>query len=289
MLGYWKSVWRRYSLRMTVPARPSPRVPDAERLNVRGWCRFPIDSVLAHWIDASRKAIDDSIRAPENAHWLRYGGTWFAGVNVLPNDGAGCVPGGPPLAGDAVAFIRTVLGHTDLVWDRAQVSVCHPGYPQPMAGESDAIFAFRRDFDAAHIDGLLKDGPARRRYLREHHAFILGIPISRHDEGAAPFTIWEGSHHIIGDWLRLRLKERTPQAWGAVDLTDEYQAVRRDVFARCRRIAIHARPGEAYLVHRHALHGMARWDDGATAEPGGRIIVYFRPPQMDLRSWLQDP
>lgn len=289
MHGYWKSAGRRYSRRMQYPARLSDRPLEMTRLNELGWCLFGADRALSRWIEVSRKTIEESIHAPENAHWLRYGETWFAGVNVLPNDADGAVPGGPPVSGRAVNFIRDQLGHHDLAWDRAQVSVCHPGYPQPMVGESDAVFAFRRDRDAAHIDGLLKDGQDRRRHLREHHAFILGIPISQHDKGAAPFTIWEGSHHRIGRWLRNRLEGLPPASWGDVDLTEDYQAVRREIFQSCPRVAIVARPGEAYLVHRHALHGMARWDDEATAEPGGRIIVYFRPHQTDLRAWLAAP
>ena len=154
---------------------------DAEReaqYHELGWCAFPHDAVLAQWLDATLPAARAAIAAAENRQWLRYQETWFAGVNVLPNDTTGAVPGGPPLAGAAVDFIRDRLGVRDYAWDRAQVSVCYPGYPQPMPGESDAVFRFRRDRDAAHVDGLLKEGPERRRFLREHHAFILGIPMA---------------------------------------------------------------------------------------------------------------
>ena len=48
-------------------------------------------------------------------------------------------------------------------------------------------------------------------------------------------------------------------------------------FESCERVVVHAEPGEAYIVHRLALHGVAPWVDGAEAGPDGRMIVYFRP------------
>lgn len=251
-----------------------------------GWCRFSADPELSAWLRATGPAIRQSIAAPENQIWLRYGGTWFAGVNVLPNDATGAVPGGTPLTGDVVRFAESDLGWGGIPWDAAQVSVCYPGYPQPMAGESDATFRFRRDRDAAHLDGLLKDGPDRRRFLREHHAFIFGLPVTEFDPGAAPFTIWEGSHKIVANWLRETYGGMPIADWAQIDVTEAYQTVRRTVFDTCRRVPVHARPGEAYLVHRHAIHGMARWAEGAEAAPEGRVIVYFRPPTQDLVRWL---
>jgi hypothetical protein len=49
--------------------------------------------------------------------WLCSGGTWFAGVNVLPNDAFGAVSNGPPLGGSD-QFHSPWLGPTDLTWDR---------------------------------------------------------------------------------------------------------------------------------------------------------------------------
>ena len=77
-----------------------------------GWCAFPHDPVLADWLTATLPAARAAIAAPENQQWLRYQGTWFAGVNALPNDATGAVRGGPPLAGRAVDFIGNVLGIT---------------------------------------------------------------------------------------------------------------------------------------------------------------------------------
>ena len=77
-----------------------------------------------------------------------------------------------------------------------------------------------------------------------------------------------------------------PQEWGEVDVTEAYHAARRRIFAECPRVEIAAKPGEAYLVHRLALHGMARWGEGATAGADGRMIVYFRPILFGPRGWL---
>jgi len=38
-----------------------------------------------------------------------------------------------------------------------------------------------------------------------------------------------------------------------------------------------AAPGQAYLLHRLALHGVAPWADGAEASADGRMVAYFRP------------
>jgi hypothetical protein len=40
------------------------------------------------------------------------------------------------------------------------------------------------------------------------------------------------------------------------------------------------------LVHRHAIHGVAPWAEGAKAAPEGRAIVYFRPEVARKKDWL---
>ena len=268
----------------------APQVDDTARrlaqFRTKGWCRFPHDPVLARWLEATLPAARAAITAPENQEWLRYQGTWFAGVNALPNDASGAVDDGPQLAGQAVEFIAQELGFDGIAWDKAQISVCYPGYPQPMVGESDAVFRFRRDRDAAHVDGLLKEGPSRRRFLREHHAFILGIPMAEYSVGAAPLTVWEGSQHLVGNAFRAFFGDAPPEQWGELDITDAYQKIRREAFDTCKRVKLHAKPGECYLVHRHAVHGVAPWEDGATAGKDGRAILYFRPEMNEKADWL---
>jgi hypothetical protein len=49
------------------------------------------------------------------------------------------------------------------------------------------------------------------------------------------------------------------------------------------------RPGEATLLHRLTLHGVAPWEPSATAPPEGRIIAYFRPLMSSVKDWLMQP
>ncbi|MDJ0686013.1 MAG: hypothetical protein QNJ84_15060 [Alphaproteobacteria bacterium] len=252
----------------------------------KGWVRFDKDPVLENWLAHAIPAAYAAIIDPENAHWLRYGGTWFAGVNALPNDSTGALAGGPPLHGNAVDFIRESLGFGDLAWDRAQISVCYPGYPRPAPDESEALFRYRRDKDAAHVDGLHRAGAERRRFLREHHAFILGLPISAYSKSAAPFTVWEGSHRLVGDALRAFYADAPPECWSEIDVTETYHSARRRSFETCPRAELHASPGQAILAHRHILHGMGRWQEEATADETGRAILYFRPEMGSWEDWL---
>ena len=76
------------------------------------------------------------------------------------------------------------------------------------------------------------------------------------------------------------------EEWNRVDVTDIYQAARREVFETCERVTVHAQPGEAYLVHRLSLHGVAPW---AGPEVGDRRIAYFRPAVETVQAWLELP
>jgi hypothetical protein len=265
----------------------------ARQFFARGWCRFAHDPVLAEWARAARPVAEATRHDPElRARWLRCGGTWFAGVHALPNDASGAVPdaGVPPLAGQAVDFVAQVLRLGGIALDRAQVSICFPGYPQPWEGESEAAFRFRRDRDAAHVDGLKRYEPGRRRRPGETHAFILGIPLTETPEDAAPFTVYEGSHELMRRAFRARLAGIAPSGWAEEDVTDAYVAARREAFAACPRVRLHARPGEAYIVHRLALHGVAPW--GAAGGTAPRVIAYFRP-EADFPEtpdwWIERP
>ncbi|MGQ0610767.1 MAG: hypothetical protein ACT4N9_06655 [Paracoccaceae bacterium] len=163
------------------------------------------------------------------------------------------------------------------------------GYPRPSAEETPAAHAFRRDRDAAHLDGLLPMGPQRRRMLREPHGWILGLPLTACGPGAAPLVVWEGSQDLMGAALRAALLPHPPATWAEVDLTGPYAEARRAVFATCRRVVVAAAPGEAILLHRMALHGVAPWAEGAVAPPEGRIIAYFRPLLPSVADWARLP
>ena len=267
-----------------MPKAPDPRA----HLRALGWVRLPADARSRAWSEAALPVARQVVNDPANAHWLRCEGTWFAGVNILPNDAEGRVAGGPPLQGPAVDLIGA-LGLGDLALDRAQVSVVHPGYPRPREGESAAAFRYRRDRDAAHVDGLLAVGPDKRRMAAETHGYILGLPLTETGPGASPLAVWEGSHRIMAAAFRAALSGIPPGDWGGTDLTEVYHSARRRAFETCRRVLVHAPPGEACLVHRLALHGVSPWLAGASAPPEGRMIAYFRPA-VGAERWLaEDP
>ena len=126
--------------------------------------------------------------------------------------------------------------------------------------------------------------------LKERHAYILGLPLTDCSADASPLVVWEGSHHIMRDAFTRALQDIPEAAWAMVDLTDVYQATRRTVFETCKRVEVPAKPGEAYLVHRHAVHGVAPWSAPATAPPEGRMIVYFRPElPAGTDDWIHAP
>ena len=258
------------------------------QFDARGFVLFDCDAVTAAWAQHAAGQAGRILADPAHDHWYRHRRSWFVGVDALENDGEGRLPGGPPLAGAAISFVREELGF-DGPWHEGQVSVCFPGYPQKDEHESAAAHSFRKTRDAAHVDGLHGEGPDKRRHLREFHHFILGLPLTVTGEGAAPFVVWEGSHHIMREMFAAALAAIPPSQWSDADLTETYQAARRRAFETCPRVVLHAGPGEAYLVHRHALHGVAPWQEGAAAPPAGRAIAYFRPEMPDRQHWLHQP
>ena len=225
----------------------------------KGWALWPVDTHVLEWVEHALPVAKSRVNAPALiAEWLQCEGTWFVGVDALPNEEDG--------------------------------SVIYPGYPRPRKGENDAGFRYRLKRDAAHVDGLLPVGQERRRKLLERHAYILGLPLTMCNAEASPLVIWEGSHRIMRDVFVQALGHLPESEWANVDLTDVYNDARRVVFETCRRLVLPATPGEAYLVHRFALHGVAPWGDGAFAPEEGRMIAYFRPELLNgTRDWLEMP
>ncbi|MEL6125402.1 MAG: hypothetical protein AAFR57_03260 [Pseudomonadota bacterium] len=252
-----------------------------------GWEVFPAEEAVRHWVQRTEAWVSDYFGPdPDRGEW-RHGGTWFPGVNILPNDGAGALTGGPPLEGAAALAALQHEPDCSAPWDRGQISICRPGYPAQDTGESDSAHRFRRDRDAAHLDGLLPVGAARRRHMQERHAAILGLPLNAAPATAAPFVVYEGSHRIMQDMLKDAFRAVNPSDWGAVDVTDAYQAARREVFASCPRRPIQTKPGEAFVIHRFTLHGVAPWTAASTEE---RRIAYFRPETgRSPHDWLEGP
>ena len=124
-----------------------------------GWIKFPFDSQLDAWVTSAKLSAQAVIADVEmQKQWLQCEGTWFVGVDALPNDLSGRIGGSDPLAGRAVDFIMQNFGTLPALHP-AQMSVIYPGYPKPRAKETPAAFRFRQTRDAAHIDGILPQGP----------------------------------------------------------------------------------------------------------------------------------
>lgn len=255
----------------------------------KGWAHWPNDPALLSWLAYATLVAAERVADPaEQADWLQCEGTWFVGVDALPNEADGAVGGSGPLRGAAYAAAQALYGNLDL--HRGQVSVIYPGYPKPRAGESEGAFRFRLKRDAAHVDGILAVGPDKCRMLKERHAYILGLPMTRCSADASPLVVWEGSHEIMRAAFQQALGDLAESDWAEVDLTEIYQQTRKQVFQTCPRVVLPAQPGEAYIVHRLALHGVAPWAAGATAPPEGRMIAYFRPElPTGTRDWLEMP
>jgi hypothetical protein len=242
-------------------------------LNRAGWRRVAGHPALMAWADAARDPAAAAVRA--STDW-RCGGTWCVGLEALGNDPDGTVAG--------VALPWGLLGLDPMPLHRAQVSTTRAGYPLPSEAESEAAYRFRLNRDSAHLDGLLPVGPEKRRYVKEPHAWILGLPLNRADAGAAPLVVWEGSHLLMQAALSPLLAQADDAS--EVDITDAYQAARAEVFRTCARVELPGEPGEAVILHRHLIHGVAPWADGATAEEPGRMVAYFRPLLASVAEWI---
>lgn len=249
---------------------------DLDRL---GHALMPQDPRVAAWARAAlgpAKAVAADVEM--RARWLRHGGTWFVGVDALPNADDGAI-GGVALAGPWEGEVPAMKLH------RAQLSVVYPGYPRRDQVESAAAHAFRRERDAAHLDGLLAEGPDKRRFLREPHGWILGLPLTATE--ASPLVVWEGSHEIIRDAFMAAFAGVPPADWAATDVTEIYKDARDEVFEMCNRVELPMVPGQSVLMHRMLIHGVAPWKPGAKAPPEGRMVAYFRPVLRDMRDWLR--
>ena len=245
----------------------------------RGWRRVAYDPRLAQWAKRARQISIGVAQDPQmRANWLVCESTWFVGVDALPNAANGNLPGA-----EFPARLRSLCPGP---YHKAQVSITYPGYPKPREGESDAAFQFRKNRDAAHVDGVLGIGSPKRRFVREPHAYILGMPLNDFDAGASPMVVWEGSHQIMQDAFQDAFECLTDAQIRETDITDLYKEVRKHVFNTCNRVEVHANVGEAYVLHPMCLHGVAPWATKAIAQPEGRMIAYFRPAVRSALDWL---
>ena len=239
-----------------------------------GFVVFDVDPRVTRWATCAHAAACDVANDPvQRANWLRHGDTWFVGVDALPNRADGSI-GDVDLSGPWNDIMPAPK-----VWHRAQVSVVYDGYPKKDPHESEAAHRFRVDRCAAHVDGLHLE--AGRRIVREPHAFILGLPLN--DSDACPLVVWRGSHVAMRAALTGAVGSGDPCG---VDVTEAYIAARRAVFDTCEAVEVALRVGQAVLVDRFALHGVAPWRSGVTAPPEGRMIAYFRPEFDDSTDWI---
>jgi len=88
----------------------------AEHFLATGWQVFPPDVRLEEWIAHALPTARRAVHDPDHQQWLRCGGTWYAGVNAMPNDGRGGGGEGPPLAGNCVDFLRQSLALGPFDW-----------------------------------------------------------------------------------------------------------------------------------------------------------------------------
>jgi hypothetical protein len=58
------------------------------------------------------------------------------------------------------------------------------------------------------------------------------------------------------------------------------------VFQTCARVTLPLKQGEAVLLDRRLIHGMAPWAAGAPGPAEGRMIAYFRPLIPAVQDWL---
>jgi hypothetical protein len=240
-----------------------------------GWVSLPYAEDVADWAAAALKAGLKSAGDPQQAHWWQCQGTWFVGVDALPNDAQGAI-NGVSLPEGLLASVRDLAGPIPPM-HAAQVSIVKPGYPKPREGESETAFGYRLRRDAAHVDGLRLERATGERRCAEYHQFILGLPLNEASSDASPLVVWDGSHKIMGAALRDALRNHDVETWPNLDISERYKAARREVFANCPRREVFGKPGEAYVLHRHLLHGVAPWGEAAEAPKEGRAVAYFRP------------
>ena len=254
--------------------------------NQTGWGVFGKEVCIFNWASQARKNVWERLLLKDFENdQLRCGGTWFVGTNFLNNDKFGGL-GKVTFKGQSVQAITQRYGSMFQTWDQAQISICFKGYPQPMAGESHTSFKYRKNRFNAHVDGILPVGLIKRRYAREYHAFILGIPLVNYNKFAAPVVVWEGSHKIMHDCLSKQLIELDTGLWKSEDITGIYNEARREIFLKCKPQIVTVPVGGSYLIHRLALHGVMPWAENGKSGDGGRMIAYFRPQFSQAKFWL---
>ena len=172
-----------------------------QHINSQGYYVWPWRQDIFQWSQSLLTPARQAMATPEHQHWWHHQNTWFVGVNALPNNPHGQVAKGKAMMSWLQGLLETYCLHAPLNLDKGQISTCHMGYPQQDQDEPNQNYYFRKHFYAAHMDGLIPEGKQRRRYLKEYHSFILGVPLTEHDAQAAPLMVWPNSHQRLQTWL----------------------------------------------------------------------------------------
>ncbi|MDG2355629.1 MAG: hypothetical protein P8L82_06390 [Paracoccaceae bacterium] len=264
-----------------------------------GWCFLDNHIENCRWIKAAKANIRNKFRQKEYRDSdFRSGATWFAGINFLDNGIGGDVDG---ISFSSVLWsqISGNFGVNIKYWDAAQVSICWQGYPGKDPSESEKSFKYRLKKYSSHVDGLIPIGPSKRRFAKEFHAFILGIPITNNRVDSAPLMIWEGSHKIFRNMFSKAFAGLSENEVSNLDVTEIYQKYRRKVFTTCPVKKVFSHNNQPYILDRHLLHGMGPWsaaiDDSLLQHRNnlfrinpmsGRIVIYFRPAYKNPLDWI---
>ena len=121
--------------------------------------------------------------------------------------------------------------------------------------ETANVFKYRKNRFNTHVDGVVPDCEAKRRYTREYHTFIRRIPLVDYSEFWAPVVFWEGSHNIMHYYLSKQLILLKDGLSKNEDISGIYNEARREIFTKCKPKSVRALVGGSYLIHRLALHG----------------------------------
>ena len=267
--------------------------------NQKGWCFLDNDDQHHRWIEAAKANILYKFgKRKYTKRDFRSGNTWFIGTNFLDNGSDGNI-NGVSMSSGLWSQISGKFGQGVEYWDPGQVSIFWQGYPKNDSRETEKAFKYRLNKYASHVDGLLPIGPKKRRFAKEYHAFILGLPVINSMAGSAPLVVWEGSHIIFRDLFRRLYNRVSETELRNLDITEMYQKCRTKVFSTCPIRKIFSDHNQPYVLDRHLLHGVVQWktnkmhsskkcpNDGIQFDPlSGRIVIYFRPSYKSPMDWL---
>ncbi len=167
---------------------------------------------------------------PVNRHGAALRRHLVRGCRRTPQRRDGAVPGGPPFLARPMEFIKNDLRFAPPL-HRAQVSVCYPGYPRTSPDETPAAFGFRLNRDASPCRRASGGRPGSPPLPERAAAYIWGFRSRKPVRMPRRWSLWQGSHRHMGKVFTEALANKAQAEWPGIDLTEAYQAARREVFA----------------------------------------------------------